>query len=139
MNRRRALAVLAIGLMATVPARADFEADIIDWLRGEGFEQIDVTRTFLGRVRILASKASGTREVIFNPRTKEVLRNAWTSSDGSSGSDFGDDRDDSGDDDGGDDHSGGSDDHGGNSGSGGGDDSGSSGHGSRHDDSSGED
>jgi hypothetical protein len=126
MNRRRfLLAVTAFTLLSTTAARADYVEDIVKWLDRQGYTDIEVARTLLGRARIRAEKDGGQRELICNPRTGEILRDVWIDAKGnirpaSSSPDTGfDDRsnDDSGesnvggsgqgdDDDGGDDNSG---------------------------------
>jgi hypothetical protein len=113
--------------------------DVVRQLGGQGYADISVSTTFLGRVRILAKGEGGHREIILNPRTGEILRDLWIVAGGATpkvtivnpsaaggGSDSGSDDDNSGpgggdddDDDGG---SSGSDDDDDNSGSGGGDD-----------------
>lgn len=130
MDRRKFLVlVTAFSLSGTVPALADNEDDIIERLIEAGFGQIEVTRTLLGRVRIVAFKGSIRRELVINPRTGEILRDVTLVAEGgksspgsskgkngsSSGSGSGDDDDrddDRDDDDDDDDHGGGSDDDG---------------------------
>lgn len=74
--------VLALAVMA-LPAHAqDFVADITRQLRQQGFQQIEVQRTWLGRSRILAENAEGAREIIVNPTTGEILRDLWQPSAG---------------------------------------------------------
>ena len=114
MDRRKFLVlVTAFSLSGTVPALADNEDDIIERLIEAGFGQIEVTRTLLGRVRIVAFKGNIRRELVINPRTGEILRDVTLvaeggkSSNGGKGSSNGSG---SGDDD--DDHGGGSDDGG---------------------------
>ena len=131
MNRRLfLLTVLSASLLSTTAARADYADDVVKWLLEEGYTDVEVTRTLLGRVRILARLGSGQRELIINPRTGEILRDVWIAEDGAikpfHGSKPGDrDDDDEGDDHGGDNSGPG---HGGedgdddNSGHGGGDD-----------------
>ena len=144
MKRRTLLisGVLALWVAGAAHAQS-FQDSVVEQLRSQGFSQINVSRTWLGRAQIEATSATQRREIILNPRTGEILRdfsealtgpqaattviiNSEGSDDGSSGS-GGSGSDDGGDDDGGDggDNSGsGGDDHGG-EGGGGGDDSGS--------------
>jgi len=144
MDRRKFLVlVTAFSLSGTLPARADEEDDIVGRLVEAGFGQIEVTRTLLGRVRILATKGNLRRELVINPRTGEILRDVTLvaeDANGSSGSSKGEGRSsnsgpgsnggggDDGSDDGDDDHGGGDDgdddseDDDDNSGSGNGDD-----------------
>lgn len=74
MQRRAFLALLAASL-ATGPARAaDPVAAIVGELERRGYTQISVSRTLLGRARILARGPQGRREIILNPATGEILR-----------------------------------------------------------------
>ena len=143
MIRRRALLAAALVVLSTTLARADEVAGIVRWLRGLGFEDVTTSRSLLGRVQIRASGAIGTRELVINPRTGEILRDVWVDADGKvvRGTPY----PGSGDDDGGSEQHGsdssgghGSDDGGSddNSGHGGGDDGGNDGEGG--DDSSGD-
>ena len=85
---------------------------IIAQLTEQGFTRVRISNTLLGRVRIYATSPEYTREIIFNPRTGEILRDYWDDEDdrggglvspgfsGGSGSQSGsDDRDDRDDDD----------------------------------------
>ena len=84
MNRRGFLIAVsaAVLLAGTSSARADFVDDVVEWLEEQGFTQITITRTLLGRVHILASNDKGTRDMVLNPRTGEVLRDVWLAADG---------------------------------------------------------
>jgi hypothetical protein len=75
--------MLAVFLTASA-AFADYEQDIVRQLQDMGFTQVEVTRTLLGRVRITAAGADGTREIILNPNTGEILRDLWLRQDGRS-------------------------------------------------------
>lgn len=139
MNRRNLITVMAGALV--FPALGAFAQDvgagIVAQLRAQGYTEISVETTWLGRIRIVALRGGGHREIIANPRTGEILRDVWSgasggtrttilddvddgtaSSGGSSGSGSSGSGSDDGSDDNGDDDSGGS--HGGsdNSGSG---------------------
>jgi len=144
MNRRHILVAAAgLFLASSSLAQADEVGDIVHWLRQLGFGDITTSRSLLGRVQIRATGDIGTRELVVNPRTGEILRDVWldnagnlvrgkpyvraaddSDDSGHSGSGGGDDGRGSsgGDDDTG--HGGGGDD---NSGSGGGDDNSGSG------------
>ncbi len=165
MNRR----ILLLGLMSTgalaattgTAMAASFAEDIVAQLTKLGFSNITTETTWLGRIKILASRSDGVREIILNPRTGEILRDAWMplnegaprrtvlddvgTDDGGSGHDGSGSGDDGGGDTGGDggggDNSGGdggSDGGGDHSGSGSGDD-GHSGHGGGESDDDGKD
>ncbi|MFO6464088.1 hypothetical protein ACK8OR_06835 [Jannaschia sp. KMU-145] len=55
-------------------AQAQSPSGMIGRLQAEGFDRIEVSRTLLGRVRIEARGNGQRREIVFNPRTGEVLR-----------------------------------------------------------------
>ena len=143
MNRRQFLLVgTAAALLPGAAFARDFADKIVRRLRRQGYSNISSSRTFLGRIRIVAWRGDESREIILNPYTGEILRDVWTAADGRlvpgtlEGDDRDDDSDDDKDDDGGDDD-GGDDDKGGSSGSGGGsgsNGSGSSGSGGGNDD-----
>ncbi len=69
-------AIFALGLaLQAAPLHAqNYEQAILAQLRQDGYEQITVSTTLLGRVRIVADGAQGQREIVLNPRTGEVLR-----------------------------------------------------------------
>ena len=99
---------------------ASFSEDVVAQLVRLGFSDITAETTLLGRVRIVAHRGDGVREIVLNPRTGEVLRDTWLPfaggasaprtviSDVSSTDDVGDDNSDGGGDnsDGGGDNSG---------------------------------
>lgn len=118
MDRRKFLVlVTAFSLTGTMPAWADKQDDIVERLVEAGFGQIEITRTLLGRVRIVATKGNVRRELVINPRTGEILRDVTiiaedrgaksgssegggrSSNSGSGSDDDKDDSDDDGDDD----------------------------------------
>ena len=70
------VAIVALGLawQATPLYAQNYEKAILAQLRQDGYEQIVVTTTLLGRIRIVADGAQGQREIVLNPRTGEVLR-----------------------------------------------------------------
>ncbi|MCR8722837.1 PepSY domain-containing protein [Frigidibacter sp. ROC022] len=125
MKRRAFLLSAAAGLVpAGMALGASFTDQIVAQLRAQGYRQIKVARTLLGRVRITAISSRHRREIIFNPRSGEILRDYWESlgdsddhgdmlinpehdggADGGSGDDGHDDGDDGGGDGGGDDGS----------------------------------
>jgi len=78
MRRRVFLAALIGSAMtATAAAARDRSDDILRELKRNGYRIEDVGRTFLGRVRILATRNGGRREIIVNPVTGEILRDLW--------------------------------------------------------------
>lgn len=104
--------------LAAAPAFAQTHVDrIVQQLMRQGYLEIEISRTFLGRTRIEAESPTHEREIIINPRTGEILRDYWHLKDDDEagddddnellspggGSFFEDDEDDSGKDDGGED------------------------------------
>lgn len=78
MRRRRFIISLVGALMLAGPAFAETVQDrIVAQLGRQGFDRITISTTFLGRVRIVAQSATQRREIIFNPRTGEILRDYW--------------------------------------------------------------
>lgn len=107
---RRFLLLTAVAFVLATPAHADFVTAVQRKLQSQGFTEISISYTLLGRSRIIAHGKRGTREIILNPKTGEVLRDLWTSASGATGfSIFGSDTEedesedagDDGDDDGG--------------------------------------
>lgn len=83
MKRREFLGGMATGIVAAGPALAsDLVDSIVRQLKKQGFKSISTERTLLGRVRILADRKDGSREIIINPRTGEILRDLWTPTQG---------------------------------------------------------
>lgn len=79
MKRRDFLTAAAVVVVAT-PALAQGQgfADVfVEQLKGQGFARIEISRTWLGRLRIEAQNDRFRREIILNPRTGEVLRDLW--------------------------------------------------------------
>ena len=80
MRRRQLLLALALWPLAG-PAEARSITDrVARDLARQGYTSIEVSRTLLGRDRVVASGPEGRREVILNPRTGEILRDLWTPS-----------------------------------------------------------
>ena len=85
MNRRSFLVAGAAfaALSATAAfADEDYVKDIVAFLKTHGYTDIAVSRTLLGRVRIIAVNSKGKRELICNPRTGEILRDVIITADG---------------------------------------------------------
>lgn len=121
MQRRQFLVTLAAATaMGPMALAASYSDQIVAQLMDQGFRNITVSRTLLGRIRIRAQSDVGWREIILNPNTGEILRDLWTDLAGNPiapkivvSDDDGDDESSGGDDDsGGDDGSGGSGDDG---------------------------
>jgi hypothetical protein len=75
MKRRVFITGFAATLMRAGMALASgVQEDVVAQLRGQGFSQIKVATTWLGRTRITAQKGNLSREIVLNPRTGEILR-----------------------------------------------------------------
>ena len=133
----RALAIAFFLAMAPMAAAQDMDVRdrYVEILQADGYREIRISSTFLGRLRFVATKPNMRREIVINPNTGVVLRDyirfseeqdgdrpsgardPFTDGGGPGGSGTSDDDDDDDDDDHDDDDDGGS-------GSGGGDDDG---------------
>lgn len=51
--------------------------EIIAQLEAQGYTDVSVSRTWLGRIRIEAESGTHEREIVFNQRTGEILRDFW--------------------------------------------------------------
>ncbi len=91
MERRAFLTGIMAALASPSAAQPASVADqIIAMLRDQGYTEIRISRTWLGRVRILAVSDQYWREIIISPRTGEILRDYWepVAPDGSSPSGY---------------------------------------------------
>ena len=78
MQRRKFLFLASAAI--AVPGWAvagPVEDQIVARLSEQGYTAIKMSRTLLGRRRIVAIGAERRREIIFNPRTGEILRDFW--------------------------------------------------------------
>jgi hypothetical protein len=79
-TRLRALAravvpvLAASALLLPAPAGADTADAIANELRREGYSDVRIERTLLGRTRILGEGPPGRREVVIDRGTGEILR-----------------------------------------------------------------
>ena len=74
---KRFLASTFLTAMLALPGAAwaqSVQDQIIAQLTQQGFATYEVSRTFLGRVRIVAISGRFRREIVFNPTTGEILR-----------------------------------------------------------------
>lgn len=76
---QRLALVLSIALLATPLAAQDVRSQIAQQLRAQGYASVDVSKTWLGRLRFQASNGTQSREIIVNPRTGEILRDFLSS------------------------------------------------------------
>jgi hypothetical protein len=87
MKRRQILVggmvAFAVQLAASVPAfAATYLEQIVSQLQGQGFTDIEIESTWLGRTRIQAKRGDVGREIVLNPNTGEILRDLWLSDTG---------------------------------------------------------
>ena len=78
MRRRQMIAGLILALAAGVPGEAAPLDDIAASLRADGYEVREVSRTWLGRIRIEAVSDRYQREIVFDRVTGEILRDYLT-------------------------------------------------------------
>ena len=82
---RRFLILALVWASMSAPASAETAQDkVVRHLQAQGFENIEVRRTWLGRVRITGENQSQEREIILNPATGEILRDYWEEREGAS-------------------------------------------------------
>ncbi|MCG7493322.1 hypothetical protein [Thalassobius sp. Cn5-15] len=74
---RRTFAILALAAFAAQAQANPIVDHVTQQLIDQGYDRVEVSRTFLGRIRIEATGKGAEREVIVNPRTGQVLRDHW--------------------------------------------------------------
>lgn len=81
MKRRLFLFGLAttsvLAAVAGPALAASYAEDVVAQLNQLGFSDLTVETTWLGRIKIVASRTDGVREIVLNPRTGEILRDVW--------------------------------------------------------------
>ena len=78
MDRRHFVGlIIAASLAGTLASASAFADEIMRQLQGDGYSDIIIETTWLGRVRITAVADGGAREIILNPSTGEILRDLW--------------------------------------------------------------
>ena len=83
MSRRYLGMVMTFWLLTAPMAFAQSYADqIVQQLSAQGFSDITVEITLLGRIRIKGHNGQGLREIIMNPHTGEILRDMWIDANG---------------------------------------------------------
>ena len=60
------------------PQRVMTEEEAALLLQAEGFQIVEMGRTLLGRIRIIAEGPQGTREIVLHPSDGRVLRDIFT-------------------------------------------------------------
>ena len=77
MNFRDLSVAAATGLAMMAGASFASPVDtVVSQLHTMGYANISVTRTMLGRARIVAEKDNHAREIVIHPRSGEILRDA---------------------------------------------------------------
>lgn len=72
---RRTFLTAALALLFAPTAHAqDAEEQVRTLLMNQGFVIIRVERTFLGRIQVWAQRGKIRREIVFNRRSGEILR-----------------------------------------------------------------
>lgn len=75
MMRKMIQTAAALTLLTLGPAFAQtYELDITAQLREQGYQNITLSHTWLGRTRIVALLGSDLREIVLDPNTGEILR-----------------------------------------------------------------
>lgn len=81
LSRRGFLIGIGASLVTATPALAQDDAvtqSVLRQLEQQGFQVIQVTRTLLGRVRILARRGPLLREIVLDPRNGQIFRDLVT-------------------------------------------------------------
>ena len=83
MSLRYISMVMTFWLLTAPMAFAQSYADqIVQQMSAQGFSDITVEITLLGRIRIKGHNGQGLREIIMNPHTGEILRDMWIDANG---------------------------------------------------------
>lgn len=85
MRFRQITLAIAITVCAATGQAQTVQDSIVTQLTEQGFTEIWISRTWLGRSRIVARSDELYREIIVNPVTGEILRDYWRQDDGASG------------------------------------------------------
>ncbi len=74
MHLRSYALICTLALFSAGASQANELDDILNQLRAQGYIEIEVERTLLGRIRIEADGVLHEREIILNRRSYEILR-----------------------------------------------------------------
>ncbi len=77
------LAVLAALTAIAVPALADVAEEIAAEMQAEGYTDVEIERTLLGRTRVIGEAPGRRREVVIDRGTGEILRDLTEEEDSS--------------------------------------------------------
>ncbi|MBL4626980.1 MAG: hypothetical protein JKY00_02885, partial [Roseicyclus sp.] len=86
LGRRQFMTGLAASLWVASPAMAQNAAtdSVVQQLERQGYTVVEIRRTLLGRVRVLARFGDLVREVVFDPRNGAILRDYTSGGEGPS-------------------------------------------------------
>ncbi|SFS02032.1 PepSY domain-containing protein [Yoonia litorea] len=76
MIKKIALCIALMGVPHLASAQS-IQDQIISQLADQGFGEMQLSRTWLGRVQIIAYRGDLRRELVFHPQTGEILRDFW--------------------------------------------------------------
>jgi hypothetical protein len=75
LNLNARLLTLALCLTgAAVHAAPDYARQVVQQLSRQGYDQIEVRRSLLGKMIVTGSRPGQEREVVIDPRSGELLR-----------------------------------------------------------------
>jgi hypothetical protein len=70
-------ALLTFALSAAPAFAQSVEDQVLTQLQAQGFVEITMRRTLLGRLRVVAANERYRRELVINPNTGAILRDYW--------------------------------------------------------------
>lgn len=79
---RTALIILALTASPAPALAQSVEEQVRTQLSAQGFTEIDMRRTLLGRLRVVATSETHRREIVINPGSGAILRDYWEERDG---------------------------------------------------------
>ena len=83
MQRRVFFSGMIVALLcATASLASDYQSSVEAQLRAQGFSDIRVETTWLGRLKITAQRRGAGREIVLNPRNGEILRDIISTQNG---------------------------------------------------------
>ncbi len=74
MRLPRLALLCLLGTLAVTPVVAETRDSVIAELSSEGYSEIRISRTWLGRLRFVATGPDGQREIVLNPASGEIMR-----------------------------------------------------------------
>ncbi|WP_179141857.1 PepSY domain-containing protein [Salibaculum halophilum] len=76
------IALIILALTASPALAQSVEEQVRSQLSAQGFTEIDMRRTLLGRLRVVATSETHRREIVINPGSGAILRDYWEERDG---------------------------------------------------------